>query len=149
MYAGAVSGGIECIAVWPMENIKTQLQLMKVCPACLSSLSFTPCLPCTNTNLPPAPLPLPQLPKDGSKPPFTGMIGGFRHTISTTGFFSLYKGLDVTLLGAVPKAGIRFGANAYCKELLRGEDGKLGSAQQVRVCVCVCVCVCVWPVLHV
>jgi len=100
MYAGAVSGGIECCAVWPMENIKTQLQLMK-------------------------------LPKDGSKPPFTGMIGGFRHTINTTGFLSLYKGLDVTLLGAVPKAGIRFGGNAYCKELLKDPaTGKLGSGQQ-------------------
>ena len=27
---GCISGGIECVAVWPMEFIKTQLQLQKV-----------------------------------------------------------------------------------------------------------------------
>lgn len=29
---GCISGGIECIAVWPMEFIKTQLQLQKIVP---------------------------------------------------------------------------------------------------------------------
>lgn len=28
--AGCIAGGIECVAVWPMEYIKTQLQLQKV-----------------------------------------------------------------------------------------------------------------------
>ena len=83
----------------PMENIKTQLQLMKQ-------------------------------PIDGSKPKFTGMIGGFRYNINTHGFLSLYRGLDVTLIGSIPKAGIRFGANAYFKELLKDENGKLTSSQQ-------------------
>ncbi len=103
-YAGAVSGGIECIVVWPMEYIKTQLQLIK-----------------------------PNVKGDvGSKPPpFTGMIGGLRYTVQTTGFLSLYKGLDVTLLGAVPKAGIRFGSNNYCKDFLKDPvTGKLNSGQQ-------------------
>lgn len=31
MYAGAISGGIECVAVWPMEYIKTQLQVISMC----------------------------------------------------------------------------------------------------------------------
>ena len=29
LIAGSISGGIECICVWPMEFIKTQLQLQK------------------------------------------------------------------------------------------------------------------------
>ena len=41
------------------------------------------------------------------------------YTVRTTGFFSLYRGLAPTLIGSVPKAGIRFGFNAYLKEKLR------------------------------
>ena len=50
----------------------------------------------------------------------------------TTGFFSLYNGLGVTLLFSVPKAGIRFGANSWCKGLLSNEKnkGKLNMAEQ-------------------
>jgi hypothetical protein len=58
-------GGIECIAVWPMEYIKTQLQLQKL---------------------------------GGPKPAFNGMIEGLIYTVRTTGFFSLYRGLSVTLV---------------------------------------------------
>ena len=67
---------------------------------------------------------------EGAKPPFTTVIGGLRYTVQNKGFFALYKGLDVTLLFSVPKAGIRFGANDACKKLLRKEDGSLGSARQ-------------------
>ncbi len=41
------------------------------------------------------------------------------------GFFSLYRGLTPTLLGSIPKAGIRFGLNAYFKEQMKDKDGKL------------------------
>jgi solute carrier family 25 citrate transporter 1 len=51
--------------------------------------------------------------------PYTGMISGLRYTIQTTGFISIYRGLAPTLLGSVPKAGIRFGLNAVIKDLLR------------------------------
>jgi len=95
---GCIAGGIECIAVWPMEYMKTQLQLQKIVP--------------------------------GVKPPFTGVISGLVYTVNTTGFFSLYKGLDVTLVGSIPKAGIRFGGNAYCKKLLMDKNGKLNMGQQ-------------------
>jgi len=47
------------------------------------------------------------------------MIGGLKYTIRTTGFFSLYRGLAPTLVGSIPKAGIRFGMNAALKEKLR------------------------------
>jgi solute carrier family 25 (mitochondrial citrate transporter), member 1 len=47
------------------------------------------------------------------------MISGLRYTIQTTGIISIYRGLTPTLIGSIPKAGIRFGLNAYIKDLLR------------------------------
>jgi len=91
-------GGIECVSVWPMEYIKTQLQLQRVAP--------------------------------GQKPPFTGIISGFAYTVKTTGFLSLYTGLGVTLVFSIPKAGIRFGGNAYFKKLLADDKGKLTMSDQ-------------------
>lgn len=60
------------------------------------------------------------------------MISGLTYTVRTTGFLSLYNGLGVTLLFSVPKAGIRFGANAWCKDMLKNDQnkGKLGMAEQ-------------------
>lgn len=52
------------------------------------------------------------------------MISGLQYTINTTGFFSLYRGLTPTLIGSIPKAGIRFGLNSVIKDLLR--DPKTG-----------------------
>ncbi len=96
--AGCIAGGVECITVWPMEYIKTQLQLQKL--------------------------------SGSTKPPFTGVISGLSYTVRTTGFFSLYRGLSVTLVLSMPKAGIRFGGNAYFKTLLADEKGKLTMAKQ-------------------
>jgi solute carrier family 25 citrate transporter 1 len=53
------------------------------------------------------------------------MISGLSYTVRTTGFFSLYRGLAPTLLGSMPKAGIRFGLNSVIKDKLRDKDGKL------------------------
>lgn len=58
-------------------------------------------------------------------PPFTGVLGGLSYTVRTTGFLSLYRGLGVTLIFSMPKAGIRFGANASCKQALADEKGQL------------------------
>ena len=66
----------------------------------------------------------------GQKPPFTGIISGFAYTVKTTGFLSLYTGLGVTLVFSIPKAGIRFGGNAYCKKLLADDKGKLTMGDQ-------------------
>ena len=38
---------------------------------------------------------------------------------------SLYRGLAPTLIGSMPKAGIRFGLNSVIKDKLRDKDGKL------------------------
>lgn len=92
MSAGCIAGAVEATAVWPMEFIKTQLQLGS---------------------------------KGGSKLPFTGVLQGLSYTVRVTGFFSLYRGLAPTLIGSVPKAGIRFGLNSVIKDKLRDENGKL------------------------
>ena len=51
--------------------------------------------------------------------PYTGMISGLRYTVQTTGIISIYRGLTPTLIGSIPKAGIRFGLNSVIKDLLR------------------------------
>lgn len=53
------------------------------------------------------------------------MISGLRYTVQTTGFFSLYRGLAPTLIGSIPKAGIRFGLNSVIKDRLRDDRGQL------------------------
>ena len=54
------------------------------------------------------------------------MISGLRYTVQTTGFLSLYRGLAPTLIGSIPKAGIRFGLNSVLKDQLRDPaSGKL------------------------
>ena len=92
MAAGCIAGGIEATCVWPMEFIKTQLQLQSKAKGAL---------------------------------PYNGMISGLSYYVRTTGFFSLYRGLAPTLIGSIPKAGIRFGLNALIKDNLRDKDGKL------------------------
>mmetsp|Transcript_1114 Transcript_1114/g.2632 ORF Transcript_1114/g.2632 Transcript_1114/m.2632 type:complete len:291 (-) Transcript_1114:48-920(-) len=92
MAAGCIAGGIEATAVWPMEFIKTQLQLQS---------------------------------KVKGQLPYNGMLSGLSYYVRTTGFLSLYNGLAPTLVGSMPKAGIRFGLNALIKDNLRDKDGKL------------------------
>ncbi|CAE7823461.1 SLC25A1, partial [Symbiodinium microadriaticum] len=65
-----------------------------------------------------------------AKPPFKGVWDGIAYTYRTTGFFSLYSGLSITLLFSIPKAGIRFGGNAWCKKALADVDGKLTVGRQ-------------------
>ena len=57
------------------------------------------------------------------------MISGLTYTVRETGFFSLYRGLAPTLIGSIPKAGIRFGLNSVIKDKLRDKDGKLTPAK--------------------
>ena len=53
------------------------------------------------------------------------MISGLTYTVRETGFLSLYRGLAPTLIGSIPKAGIRFGLNSVIKDKLRDEKGNL------------------------
>lgn len=97
LIAGFIAGAIEAISCWPMEYIKTQLQLA--------------------TKL-----------KGGEIPKFTGISDGLLYTYRTYGFFALYRGLAPNLIGAMPKASIRFGANAYFQNMLRDKNGKLSGS---------------------
>jgi solute carrier family 25 citrate transporter 1 len=65
----------------------------------------------------------------GAQLPYNGMISGLSYTVRTTGFLSLYRGLAPTLIGSVPKAGIRFGLNSVIKDSLRDKEGKLTPAK--------------------
>jgi solute carrier family 25 citrate transporter 1 len=80
------------------------------------------------------------------------MMGGLAYTVRETGFLSLYRGLAPTyvasaffrsrfvvycvshsfffsLIGSIPKAGIRFGLNSIIKEQLRDTNGNLTPAK--------------------
>ena len=51
--------------------------------------------------------------------PYNSVFGGISHTVRTTGFLSLYNGLAPNLLGAMPKAGLRFGVAGHVRESLK------------------------------
>jgi len=77
----------------------------------------------------------------GKPPPFTGIGSGLVYTVRTTGFLSLYNGLAPVLLFSVPKAGIRFGANQYFKNLFADkETGKVSMGMAFLAGLCAGVC---------
>ncbi|KAJ8611961.1 hypothetical protein CTAYLR_004409 [Chrysophaeum taylorii] len=77
----------------------------------------------------------------GKPPPFTGIGSGLVYTVRTTGFFSLYNGLAPVLIFSIPKAGIRFGANTYFKNLFRDkETGKVSMGMAFLAGLCAGVC---------
>jgi solute carrier family 25 (mitochondrial citrate transporter), member 1 len=57
------------------------------------------------------------------------MISGLRYTVHSHGFLALYRGLSPTLVGSIPKAGIRFGLNGVIKDQLRDAQGNLTPAK--------------------
>ena len=79
--------------------------------------------------------------KGGVQPPFSSIGGGLVYTVRRTGFLSLYNGLAPVLLFSVPKAGIRFGANTYFKNLFRDEKtGHLSMTKAFFAGVCAGTC---------
>ena len=124
MSAGCIAGGIEATAVWPMEYIKVrETYTMSVFHWHVLSLLTLTVFFHTQTQL------QLQAKVKGEQLPYTGMISGLRYTVQTTGFFSLYRGLAPTLIGSVPKAGIRFGLNSVIKDALRDKQGNLTPAK--------------------
>ena len=57
------------------------------------------------------------------KPKFTGIVSGFRYTVSNHGFFALYNGSGVALLLNPVKAGVRFGTNQFLRDQLMDDQG--------------------------
>ena len=136
MVAGCFAGAIEAIAVWPVEYVKVQLQLQSDRQAVETNNATAPPSPSNNDDYVQA--------GDGvwidvvqgkeeeeesiiveSVPPYKDMVSGLFYTIRTHGFMALYTGLMPTLLGAIPKAGIRFCLFAWFSDLLRDANGNL------------------------
>jgi len=98
--AGAISGAIETVCVWPLESVKTRLQLTRRAAAV-----------------------------GGTAPPFNGMISCFKYTVRTGGVLSLYHGMAPVLLGSIPKAGFRFGIFERLNQLFVKADGSTTAAR--------------------
>ena len=95
--AGGIAGGMEATAVWPMEYIKTQLQLQASAAKA-----------------------------GGAKPKFDTILGGLKYQHQRSGFFGLYRGLGPVVTFSIPKAGVRFGCFSVISESLRVGDEPLG-----------------------
>lgn len=91
--AGALAGGLEILTIWPMEMIKTNMQLGTM------------------------------------RAHYTAMLPGFQYHLREGGAGALYRGMAPVLVGAVPKAGIRFGAFDYLKRRLADDDGNTSAAR--------------------
>ena len=116
MIAGCIAGAIETTATWPFEYIKTQLQLRRqVIQRQKKSADDEK----TDGILVMA------SEEEPEEEPFTDMCTGFVYIVKTYGFWALYRGLAPTLLGSIPKAGIRFGLDAWFGDLLRDDQGDL------------------------
>jgi solute carrier family 25 citrate transporter 1 len=50
-----------------------------------------------------------------------------RHTLKTSGFFGLYRGLSALLFFSVPKTGTRFGAKEFFDANVFKTPGKLNT----------------------
>jgi solute carrier family 25 citrate transporter 1 len=124
MAAGCIAGAIEATATWPMEYIKTQLQLQRrplpIMNPRLTSWDNEPTTEGISKSLS-----MILLEEELNAPPYTEMTSGIIYTVRVHGFCALYRGLTPTLLGSIPKAGIRFGLFHLFSELLRGEEGNI------------------------
>jgi len=66
-----------------------------------------------------------QLDERANPPKYNGMMDCAKQTVRTNGFFGLYRGLSVLLLGSIPKAAVRFGAQQYASNKIH--DGCFGA----------------------
>merc|ERR1712130_1065492 len=66
-----------------------------------------------------------QLDEKANPPKYNGMIDCGRQTMQQRGFMGLYRGLSVLLVGSIPKAAVRFGAQQWASNKIH--DGYLGA----------------------
>merc|ERR1740124_1640822 len=95
--------------------MKTQLQLQQLKTPFLASLDAEYYVNGSDGII--------RIPVQEEGPLFTDMTTGFIHTVKNHGFFALYYALTPTLIGSMPRAGIRFGLFAWFCNLLRA-DGR-------------------------
>lgn len=66
-----------------------------------------------------------QLDETGDKKKYDGIIDCLKKTLKTHGFFGLYRGLSILLVGTIPKNAVRFGTFEFYKEHLALPSGNL------------------------
>ncbi|XP_017140660.1 putative tricarboxylate transport protein, mitochondrial [Drosophila miranda] len=66
-----------------------------------------------------------QLDEKGEMKKFNGIADCVKKTVKQNGFFGLYRGLSVLLLGSIPKSAARFGAFEFFSNKMRDESGGL------------------------
>ncbi|EDW23972.1 GL23888 [Drosophila persimilis] len=66
-----------------------------------------------------------QLDEKGEMKKFNGIADCVKKTVKQNGFFGLYRGLSVLLLGSIPKSAARFGAFEFFSNKMRDESGEL------------------------
>ncbi|XP_022213421.2 putative tricarboxylate transport protein, mitochondrial [Drosophila obscura] len=71
-----------------------------------------------------------QLDEKGELKKFDGIADCVKKTVKQNGFFGLYRGLSVLLLGSVPKSAARFGAYEFFSSKMRDENGDLSMTRR-------------------
>lgn len=71
-----------------------------------------------------------QLDQRSAKPRFTGIGDVVKQTVKQNGFFGLYRGLSVLLIGSIPKSAVRFGAFEMLKKQAVDEKGNLAPTKR-------------------
>jgi len=66
-----------------------------------------------------------QLDEKANPPKYKGMMDCGRQTVQQRGFFGLYRGLSVLLVGSIPKAAVRFGAQQWASNKI--QEGCFGA----------------------
>lgn len=69
-----------------------------------------------------------QLDEKGAKKQYNGIADCVRKTVRERGFFGLYRGLSVLLVGSIPKSAARFGAFEVFRGLMVNENGQLSTS---------------------
>jgi len=108
LLAGGMAGATEAAIMYPTEFAKTQLQLSAKAAS-----------------------------KEGvASVQYTGMIDCLKQHITKKGPLSVYSGLSTLIVGAIPKAAIRFGAFEQLRKMLKSPDAKELTTFQTMMAGC-------------
>ncbi|XP_030370641.1 putative tricarboxylate transport protein, mitochondrial [Scaptodrosophila lebanonensis] len=77
-----------------------------------------------------------QLDEKGKAKKYTGIVDCVAKTIKERGFFGLYRGLSVLLVGSIPKCAVRFGGYEFFSHLLQNDDGSIPTSRRFLAGMC-------------
>ncbi|ESL07831.1 citrate transporter [Trypanosoma rangeli SC58] len=103
--AGALTGGIEAIATYPLEYVKTHLQLQQLLHAPSSS-------------------PLPHV--------YNGILDCVKRTVQQHSPLGLYRGFVPVFLGSIPKQASRWGAYEWATDTAKSLANRGGGVQSEK-----------------